>query len=130
MPRILSEYNRHAVEALSRIAGLAAEVQSVLDGMTDRLLERCRTGDDGRSWELDCREFDDVPPLLRRELFITIWKLRRWPLKDMGFRQWDELGMLADPLDERRASRAFPGGVVARREGNILRIESLCQTDV
>jgi tRNA(Ile)-lysidine synthase len=71
---------------------------------------------------VDCRVLQPIRPLLVRELFVAIWKLRDWPRQAMGYAKWDELALLARATMDatERRQQVFPGGVIAQRIGHRL----------
>ena len=58
--------------------------------------------------------------MLVRELLISLWKQRSWPLRDMGLDRWAELADLVQAPCGSRSVRTLPGGIQAVRDGDVL----------
>ena len=123
LPQLAEGCNHEVVSALVRLGSLAEQVQLVVDGLANELVHRCVTRDETTYLELDCRPLAHVAPVLASEVFATIWRLRHWPLKDMGFHQWSELAAIGRTQGAHQASKMFPGGIRAERVGERLKLE-------
>jgi tRNA(Ile)-lysidine synthase len=116
LPELAARFNPHVVEALVRLGGLAGEAQTVVEAaaeqLADRVLGQCSA--DGLCIEL--RDLGDQPRYLLRELFMTLWRRQGWPLRSMGFQEWELLAAMA--LESARGvaaaspRRVFPGGIL------------------
>jgi len=123
LPQLAEGCNHDVVSALVRLGSLAEQVQLVVDGLANELVHRCVTRDETTYLELDCRPLAQVAPVLAGEVFATVWRLRHWPLKDMGFHQWSELAAIGQTQGAHRVSKMFPGGIRAERVGDRLKLE-------
>jgi len=63
-----------------------------------------------------------TPPLLVSEVCKIAWQQAGWPLKAMGFEQWQQLAELVQ--GKRGAPSILPGNIDARRERHELILES------
>ena len=71
------------------------------------------------------------PQHVVRELFVAVWKHQHWPAQDMSFERWDSLATLAKRKESangnfiaKEMAISFPGGVMAKRAGEILRLDA------
>ena len=115
LPRLARDYNENVVEALLRLAALAAEAQNVIDTQVRDLSELCvsqtRTN---APVQIDCEKLTAVPPYLIRELLISVWRTQNWPQQAMGYQHWQSLAKLV--LDRgcgMSSKQDFPGQVHA-----------------
>jgi tRNA(Ile)-lysidine synthase len=126
LPMLAAEYNASVEDALLRLGRLAGEARDVIDGLVAPLFAAAvrREGPDQGEAAIDCQRLAGQPPYLVRELLSHVWRERGWPAQEMGFAEWHELAEMADSEATRAAppQRNFPGGVTARREGNVLRL--------
>ncbi len=128
LPRLAREYNRNVTDALLRLGTLAGEVRQWMNREVEPLLSRCcRRGDGaGEPLHVDACRLRSEPAALVRELLVALWQQQNWPMRQMGFEQWD---LLAEMLfASGRPScpprkHTFPGGVLAEAgpEGLVLR---------
>ncbi len=125
LPQLAAEYNPGVGEALLRLGQLAGEAQEVIDHLTDRLVGEHITATSTQAVEIDCRRLADVHNYLLRELLIRTWREQGWPEQAMGYAKWGELAEMARIAAPARAPvvQMFPGRIVARREGDTLRLE-------
>jgi tRNA(Ile)-lysidine synthase len=122
LPELVDQFNPNLVEALLRLGSLAAEVQSAIEPMVELQLERCLVKSDP---QMVCLDFGRIPrqsPYVVRAMFMAVWQRQGWPLRQMGFANWDLLAALAEPSVQRRA-QAFPGGVTAETSAGIVRLQ-------
>lgn len=116
---LLEKINPDVVEALLRLARLARESQTLID----RLVEECRrrrvAGEKPGLVQIDLAPPAQEPRHLVRELLMTLWREQGWPMRAMGWKQWEELAAMAS-LPEAPQRRTFPGAVLAEvREGRL-----------
>jgi tRNA(Ile)-lysidine synthase len=152
IPRLEADYNAQLVPAIGRLAAMADEVQEWIEQQVHQLLPTCvelgipfengstsENGTGSGAWmpgacpvfgepfavTVDCRILQPLRPLLVRELFVAIWKLRDWPRQAMGYAKWDELALLARATMDatERRQQVFPGGVIAQRIGHHLTLD-------
>jgi tRNA(Ile)-lysidine synthase len=130
IPRLEVDYNAQLIPALGRLAFLAAEVGQWIDQQVNGLLTAC-VDMGGRDQTapviVDCQVLSPVQPLLVRELFVAIWKIRGWPRQAMGFVKWDDLASLTHAALEhdQRRTLILPGGVRAERMGHRLTLQRI-----
>lgn len=124
LPHLAAKYNPGVVDAVTRLAALAGEVQDVMARLVDDLSTRCVMADGPGEVTLDCDVLASAPRFLVRELLIAIWRRQGWSLQAMGFQRWEELAelVLASPEVLPLWKKVFPGPVVATREGRVLRL--------
>jgi tRNA(Ile)-lysidine synthase len=127
VPLLERDYNRAAVEALLRLAKLAADAQQAIDEQVSALLSAAVTWDGENGAIVDCRKLAGRPRHLVRELLLRSWTLRSWPLQSMGFAEWDLLaGMaLGTPETPASAQHMLPGKVQALRRADELCLHRL-----
>ncbi|MFV1964280.1 MAG: tRNA lysidine(34) synthetase TilS [Pirellulaceae bacterium] len=125
MPRLASDYNPEVVQSLLRLGSIARETQFLVDAAVDDLLDRCLARNDARGVEVDCEQLAGSPTIVVCDLLIALWNRRAWPQRDMGFERWNELAELALATPRKSATTTLPGGIRARREGNVLRIDNV-----
>ncbi len=124
IPRIESEYNRQFVPAMSRLAALAAEVQSLIGDLMTPLLAHVQIQDSLRV-TIACAPLQSVRPLVIRELLVEVWRQQGWPEQAMSYAKWQQLCRLVQAADAAAAetSAMLPGGIIARREADHLTLE-------
>lgn len=117
------QYNAQVDDALVRLGSLAGDVQEVVDRLVERL---CQTAvqREGLATIVAREPLRDEPLYLVREVLIAAWRQRGWPLQPMGYAQWDLLARLlvADERDLATQQHILPGHIIARRQGNQLRL--------
>jgi len=123
LPRLADECNPAVVEALVRLGQLAGEVQNVVAGLVEGLLDRCVLPAPAGAVRILLAPLAGQPRYVIRELLIAVWRRQQWPLQAMGFAEWDLLAemALATPAGPHAPSkRAFPGEILAERaEGEL-----------
>ncbi len=123
LPRLAEACNPAVVEALVRLGQLAGEVQHVVAGLVDGLLDRCVVAAPDGPVRIPLAPLASQPRYVVRELMIAVWQRQQWPLQAMGFAEWDLLAEMAlTPPSGPRASsrRTLPGEILAERaEGEL-----------
>jgi tRNA(Ile)-lysidine synthase len=115
LPELAARFNPHVVEALLRLGGLAGEAQTVVEAAAEQLADRVVRQGSADGFRIELRDLGDPPRYLLRELFMTLWRRQGWPLRSMGFQEWELLAAMA--LESARGvpaappRREFPGGV-------------------
>ena len=122
LPQLAAQYNARVGDAVLRLASLAADVQQVVTNLVEDLYDRCVKHDSPVQVSLDCRELGGVPHYLARELLVTVWRHRRWPLRAMGYQRWEQLADLVGTPPIGPWKQVFPGSIVAERQGPWLRL--------
>ena len=122
LPQLQQEFNEGVADALLRLGDRAAEVQQVLELLTDDLMEQSveyQQDDQQQQVRIDCQALTTEQQLLLQELFVAIWKRQSWPRQSMGSEQWQRL---ADMVRDVAGSevQSLPGSVRAKKEGESL----------
>ena len=126
LPQLQSQYQEGVQDALLRLGERAAEVQQVLDLLTDDLMEQCvecQQDDQQQQVRIDCQALDTDQPLLVRELLVAIWKHQSWPRQAMGSQQWQRLAEMATGNGSHNGAQnvqSLPGLVEAKKEDESL----------
>ena len=127
LPRLAAQYNPGVIDALLRLGRLAAEVQSVVDGIVEDLAARTVTQGPAGAVCVSGDGLQGQPRYVVRELLMAIWRQQDWPLQAMGFEEWELLAGMAVPRAgaTRGASqkRTFPGGILAEVDRDQLRLQ-------
>ena len=125
LPMLAESFNPSVDQALRRLGSLAAELQTVIDPLVERLLQENVTTADGENpnseatVHIDTKRLAHEPPYLIREVLIAVWRRNRWPMQSMGFEQWSQLAEMIQSAAPRR--RTFPANVAATAEaGNLV----------
>lgn len=123
LPRLEREYNAEVDNALLRLSQLAAEAQDVVDDAASVLLEAALVSADAGESVLDTRPLLGERPFLVCEALIALWRRQEWPRGRYSHDDWRRLAALAmGAAPARRLSLTLPGAIVARREGDQLRL--------
>ena len=96
---------------LSRLAEQTAEVYRHLEVSAGALLARAERPQAGPWLVFNRADLAAAPRHLVREAFPLAWEGEGWPLRGMGFKEWDRVAGLV--WAEARAAD-LPGGVHAR----------------
>jgi tRNA(Ile)-lysidine synthase len=126
LPILERHYNRGVSDSLLRLGTLAADVQGVINGAVDELRERAVWLEGEKIVEIDGAALARCSAYLVRELLVAVWRRQGWPMRAMGFEQWEQLSdMLLKELPATPGSkikRIFPGNVSAAFREGILRL--------
>jgi tRNA(Ile)-lysidine synthase len=119
LPLLARQYNPRVVETLTRLAAQASGWQRDLDATIDGLLRAAELPRAGRLLVFDRRALSAAARRRRRLLWRSVWLREGWPRQQMGFREWDRLAGLC-----RGGPTAIdlPGGIRARRAGNVIQV--------
>jgi tRNA(Ile)-lysidine synthase len=129
LPELAARFNPNVVDALVRLGTLAGEARCVVDSVVEQLTERAVREATPREVHIDLCRLQGESRHVLREMFMAIWRVQGWPLRDMGLRQWDLLAETAQqamgqqPLPPRRM--AFPGGVLVETGPGLLSLHRL-----
>jgi tRNA(Ile)-lysidine synthase len=121
LPRLRRHFNPEVVDALLRLGSLAGQSQAVIDELVDERLQRCLLLDGSDEVQIDQGALTGQPQSLIRELLLTLWRRKGWPLQAMGLRKWDDLSALASMSN---AKQVFPGGVIVEVAEGRMRLTS------
>jgi tRNA(Ile)-lysidine synthase len=120
MPQLVERYNANVVEALMRLASMAEDAQTVIDGLVDERAGQCVTHVSGHELKIDCSRLESANPYVVREMLISIWKNRGWPQQAMSYDKWGELAALAMGEQAGPSKSVFPGSICAERRDDVL----------
>jgi tRNA(Ile)-lysidine synthase len=120
LPRLCRQFNPNAVDALLRLATLASEAQTVVDGLVDGWFDRCVTVESPHAVRIELADLMDQPRYLIGELLAAVWRRQGWPLQAMSRAKWDELGELTAAAPPVR--RVFPGEVTVEINAGWMRL--------
>ena len=120
----LSSYNAEVISALGRLALLAGEAHDVLAGLSDELVSQHVRFEPAtpphHSVHIECPPLRSAHCYLVRQALIGIWSQMQWPQQAMGHAHWEKL---AEHIRSANGIKAmFPGGVIAERTGDQLRL--------
>lgn len=117
LPHLAEHYNPAVSEALLRLGRLAAEAQDVVDGLVRRLVADGVVAASSEGLLVARNPVVDQPDYLVRELLMSAWQAKGWPMQSMGFDEWDSLlQMLRNEPRWGAAAllkRTFPGQIQA-----------------
>jgi tRNA(Ile)-lysidine synthase len=126
LPLLEREFNPRVRQSLRQLARLAADVKH---DVTDRLAEF------DPALEIvsaDCvlvhrAKFRWASPFLAAEFLIRLWNSQSWPLQAMDYDRWRTVAAMLGDDESHPAPPAIdlPGGIRARRERDLLRIERI-----
>jgi tRNA(Ile)-lysidine synthase len=127
LPRLADEVHPEAVDAICRLGRLAGEAQAVIAPLVEALARRCVVQESADEIRIATAPLADQPPYLVRELLVAVWRRCGWPLRAMGFAEWETLaGMARSPAAETglATKRDLPGGIVAEVREQTLRLRA------
>lgn len=110
LPEIRRSINPEVDAALSRLAFLAGESETVLSDLVENLLERIIRTRSPEEIVFDSTELRKLQTPTIREIFFRAWRENGWPQREMGFEQWTEL---VECFLSGRGKRSLYGGVFA-----------------
>jgi tRNA(Ile)-lysidine synthase len=119
LPQLREQFQFDVDNSLLRLANIAGEAQQLIESVAEELLDRCLLPRESAADETVCL---DIRPLanqdrhLVREMFVTLWRQRGWPLQVMGFEHWNSLAELAQRRDASQtvsSSLTLPSNAVA-----------------
>ena len=119
LPVLEREYNPQVRDALLRVARLSSEALGIVDEAVSQLLETCVLQQTPSLVRLNIESLAGVPEPMTRALVMDLWCRQGWPRQGMSFSHWRDLaGLVVEGT-----AVDLPGGVTARRNGSVLRIE-------
>ena len=124
LPQLAARYNAGVVEALLRLGGLAGEVQAVIDGLVDELVDRCVRVESPDVASIDSSLLARQPAYLVRELLMAVWREQAWPMQAMGLTEWERLAAMVAAASGGQVppKQTLPGNVLAEATGDRLRL--------
>ncbi len=124
LPMLAQHFNPSVDQALLRLGSLAAELQTLIDPLVERLLQESVTTTDGEdpnaepTVHIDTKRLANEPPYLVRELLMAVWRQNQWPMQAMGFEQWSQLAEMIQSATQQR--RTFPANISATAKAGTL----------
>ncbi|MDR1959526.1 MAG: tRNA lysidine(34) synthetase TilS [Planctomycetaceae bacterium] len=109
LPTLRKEYNSHVDSVLLRLARQAENCSEYITRQVQALFENCVRFLNSGEVEIRTDKIKGFPRFLICELFILVWKQKKWPLQEMGFEQWNLLAGIPDRVDDFK--QVFPGAV-------------------
>jgi tRNA(Ile)-lysidine synthase len=117
LPSIRERVNPDVDRALLRLAQQAAEQRAEISPQVERRFAEC-VGFPEHRISIATVSLTNESPFVIRELCRRVWKQAGWPLRDMGFAQWQQLADLIVGNESRVIS--FPGAIRAEaRNGRV-----------
>src|SRR5439155_24022392 len=95
------------------------EVQDILIEQARRCLLEAELPRAGGMIVFDAPRLAVINRYLRREVVRLVWEREHWPMGEMDFSAWDRLADLAESV---HGAADFPGGVRARRTGQVMQV--------
>jgi tRNA(Ile)-lysidine synthase len=120
IPQLTQQYNLAIVHVLSKLARQSAEVFQIRENLAREQLARLERPRAGSIVILDSRQLAALPRHFVREVFHVLWTRESWPMRRMGFGEWDRL---ADLANGDVGAIDLPDGVHARRLEHVVQIE-------
>lgn len=117
LPDLREHHNPQIDAALLRLAQQAAELQSVVDPLVDKLAADACLAADPDVIRIDTALLIDSPLHLIREVIRRIWRDQQWPLGGMSYHHWTTAAQVA--LGKLTAID-LPGNIHAARRGSLL----------
>ena len=117
LPSIRAHVNPDVNRALLRLAQQAAEQRAEIAPRVDRLFAECVAVTEDRI-TINTLALGTEKQSVLRELCRHAWKQANWPLRDMGFEQWQQLGELMGASDSPAVT--FPGAIRAELRNRVL----------
>ena len=119
LPVLERDYNPQVREALLRVARLSNEAGGAIDGAVSGVWDRCVLEQTPSVVRLCGRTLGGIAEPLVRALLMELWCRQQWPRQSMSFVHWQALAELITT----GTAMDLPGGVTARRNGTVVRIE-------
>jgi tRNA(Ile)-lysidine synthase len=133
LPLLARDYSPAVIESLLRLGKLAADARDVIDRLSERILDRSVTECNADRVVLDCRQMVGEHRHLVRDVLVAVWRRQAWPLRSMGFAEWDLLADMAlapvhlDVADAAAQAQTLPGAISVRRLRNELVLARACE---
>ena len=119
LPVLEREYNPQVREALLRMSRLSSEAVGIVREVVDEEWGRCVLEQSESVVRLCVDSLNRLQEPVVRALLLEIWSRQGWPRQAMSYSHWQNLARtvtVGTALD-------LPGGVAARRNGGVARIE-------
>ncbi len=125
LPLLEEQYNPGIVSVLCRLANQASDIAEDEKARAEQLLKECELPRAGNLWGRDPQKLRAVSRHQIREVCKRLWNREGWPLREMGFREWQRVASVV--LGEVKAVD-FPGPVRVRHHGRVIQF-GLLHTD-
>ncbi len=116
LPLLEEQFNPAFREVLASLSAQAAEAAALLRRQAEELADRAVQSATPETLRINCSILQSVDTVLVRETLRVIWSRAGWPLKRMGYREWQRL---AELVSDGTAAN-LPGQIDARRRGSLL----------
>ncbi|MBC8114930.1 MAG: tRNA lysidine(34) synthetase TilS [Candidatus Saccharimonas sp.] len=116
LPQLRNRFGTRVDQSLYRLAEQAAEIETTLATLAERLLDQSLLDAQPDTVRLDVRPLANQPRHLVREVFVQLWQRQQWPRQSMGFPEWNRLA----EVSLASGSTNLPGGIVARCDSEFL----------
>jgi tRNA(Ile)-lysidine synthase len=118
LPQLTCDYNPEVRAALVRLAGMASELEAVVEQVVSQAEADAVTLVDVGRVEIDVGPLTAALPYVIRQLLIRVWQRQSWPEREMDHAQWTIVERMIRHGEPK--SRSLPGGVRAKRQGEQL----------
>jgi tRNA(Ile)-lysidine synthase len=119
LPLLAAEYNPAVVEILNRLSRQAEELLRDEEEDARRLLAATELQRAGATLVFDRHRLAAAPRNRVREMFRAVWRREHWPMREMGYEDWERLTAVA--LGEATAVD-LPQGISARSRDLVVQI--------
>ncbi len=119
LPTLEREYNPQVREALLRMSRLSSEAVGIVGKVVEENWSRCILEQSASVVRLSVDSLERLQEPMVRALLMEVWTQQGWPRQAMSYSHWFNLARTViggTALD-------LPGGVTARRNGGVVRIE-------
>ncbi len=124
IPLLQRDYAPGVVESLRRLSSIAQDAQRVIDQLANQCADLVQLSRQDDRMVLDCQALATYDRHLIRETLVVLWRRQNWPLRDMGFDDWNQLAdmVLADrsSASEHGKGHMYPGAILAQKKGEQL----------
>jgi tRNA(Ile)-lysidine synthase len=122
LPLLERRYHPGVRRSLQRLARIAADTQQVVQACASDMLDRRLEPQSPDRVELDLEPLAPLPPHVRREVFVEIWRRQRWPAQEMSFAHWQRLAA-AGAAEADVTAFDLPGPVHVQRSAQRMSLE-------
>ena len=119
LPVLERDYNPRVREALLRVSRLSTEAVGVIEEAVAGVWDGCVLERSPSVVRLCGKTLGGLAEPLVRALLLELWCRQQWPRQSMSFAHWQALAELVGS----GTAIDLPGGVTARRNGSVVRIE-------
>ena len=120
LPLLERDFNPRVREALLRVSRLASDTMAATLSTAEMLWEASVVERSQSRVRVRCDVLGTVNEVQVREVLRWGWRQQRWPEQAMGFDHWCRL---AEVVGGERTAVDCPGGVTARRQGGVMRLD-------